>query len=440
MRPVIAIAAAAGLLTAAPAAQAVEWSRAQVVTRSVVPESRPDVAVNRRGESLVAYRTPAGRGHYGDALEVVRRGRDGRLGEPQRIGRGMVTGFAVALADDGRAFAIWEREQLENDLAHTVLLAEAPPGGRFGRPRIVEDECCSSPQDFSLATAAGRAVAVYGDRYSISVLARGPGGRFGERVRLSSGIPDLAMNERGEAFVSWLDGEEIVSVPVRDGVVGERRAVPVAGEKGYLRTGLGAAGTLVLSWQGMPQEMFGFDRFFGPLHARTVPASGEPTPVVDVLTAPRSDREGAHHPELAVARDGSGVAVYHRIRWPGHNTYPVLGRVFAARLTPAGRRPRPPQPLSARSRVSTWPRVATDRRGRTVAVWQEVRKDSLDRPARLMAAAAGRGGPFGRPRALASPVQESPGYTLAAGGGRFVVAYQRQIGEKRFALAVREGR
>lgn len=450
--PVLLVAIVVALVIAPPAG-AVTWSRAEVVESVRTVRPFPRAVTNARGEAVIAYYgTSRSNGAYGSALKIVRRGRDGRLRRPETLDDDLAGAYDVSLGADGRAYVLWVREQREDDLTRDVVFAEAAPGQPFGRPRVIESNFGSWPDEVRLATVGGHVLAAYNANRSVTIITRAPGGQFSPPVRVEhvTSTPSIAVNERGDAIVSWpgreVDGQDdsaaaLVGVSVREGKLGPRRVLAHTGEyTGYLRTGLTPGGGLLAAWQSSYEEVYGIDREYAAIRAAAAPAEGPAAqPFLVSEAAERSNREGPQHPVLTVAPDGSGVVAWQRVLRPQEIRYPLSGTVYAAPVSAKGRAGRP-QALSSPRRIGTAPRVATDGRGRTVVVWEEVPRDSLSRPVELMTAAAGRAARFARSRTLAAR-SERPEQASVTGHPRgFLLVYRRDRGERGSAIVLRSGR
>jgi hypothetical protein len=433
----------------APAAQAVSWSPPQQISRSERFIDSVRLGSNARGEAVCAYLSMPRRDVSGDSLTAVRRSARGRITHRQSLDLGTAYDPSVAIDPDGRAFVAWSRENPDDDTDYDIVVAEAPPGKRFGRPEVVADGILGRPDGLQMARAGGQTIVAYNESSSIMISARKDGGQFGEprRFDYTFADPKIAVSPSGDALVSWLgtlepqrrfSSRRLVGVPITGGVVGERQAMAPTGRASALEVLLGARGRVTALWQGSDPQIYASDREFGPIkfaRGRIDRAFAGPGFVSRRVGTSR--RSGPQYPSAAAGADDSVLTAWHEIVHPADNTFPLGGAVYASQRTGSGRFSGPRR-LSRSAAISTFPSVAVNGRSTGLVVWSEAPRDSLTFPRKLVAAER-RAGRFSSPHAVTGPGERVTANVLRAHRDGFLVAYLRARG-KRADVYLRESR
>jgi hypothetical protein len=181
------------------------------------------VAVDGRGEVVVAYQRERGRARTIEARLLGR-----RLGRPQALGpqRGLVD-LSAATAPGGRAVVAWGSQDVgeEANEAYRVYAAVRSAGSaRFGGAQTLDGGGPAIRPDGRVALAVGRdgaAIVAWssplgaysaGVRSAVRMASAGPRGRFGAQRELapSGAVGDAAIGADGAAIVVWsqVAGEE----------------------------------------------------------------------------------------------------------------------------------------------------------------------------------------------------------------------------------------
>lgn len=338
------------LAAATPADAAAAWQPPFTLSAPGQEATLPELAIDRRGNALVVWQRgdrPA-RGIYAAARPA-----GAAFGAPLEIsGRGGAPD--VGFDSRGEAIAVWHRHGPSPGPCPLCVEASfRPAGGLFGLPERVP------------ATGAQPQLAV-GPRGEALVLVRHPGGiakpirasfrpaggRFGGERKLGggqTGTPRVAFDARGRAVAVWSRGVRILSAfrPRRGGFRGPH---DVSG--GDLpRLAVDRRGNALAVWRRgvFPKARVRVafrpaGRRFGRARTLSGPDAGDET-------------------DVAFDRRGNALAVWWRRSPNGRNF-----RVQAA-FRPAGSRFRKPRTIARVRRRVAEPRVAFDRRSNALVAW-----------------------------------------------------------------------
>lgn len=187
------------------------WGASQVISTTTEAQGYPALAVNRRGEAVVAWQQGASPSQH---VWAVLRPAGGPFGAAQRVSQAASSmPFPSAAMDDwGRAYVLW-RLASSNQILFALRLA----GGPWGAVESVRDSTERSTYQASLAVdRAGNAHAVWGDyrevgNANIYASYRPAGGPWSANVRVNDDYGDGAMHYdptvtvdgAGNAIAAW---------------------------------------------------------------------------------------------------------------------------------------------------------------------------------------------------------------------------------------------
>lgn len=328
----------AGALTLAVAAMtATSASAAPLGPPQVLATAPMEMALvaagDRDGNAVLVLR-PGG----GAPVVFERQAGGGWSGPAALPGRGVRPSLQVAAAGSGAAAIVWRRA--DYGAIQATLRA---PGGTFGAPVTVAGPSAGGVRHPTLGVdARGGAVVAYqagvlqrsqrqgGARIEVAVHRPGAGG-FGRPVVLTrgpAGAPALAVNDDGNAVVSWRRGARVEVVSITAGRVGETRVLGRAYGSWNPGVAIGRGGDAVVAWSSLRNESRppAVERFVAASVRRGRDRFARP----DVLT---SD-ETARYVHAAVAEDGRAM-----VAWASWMPNPV---VRAAVARPGARRFAPP--------------------------------------------------------------------------------------------------
>lgn len=267
LRCLVAAGALAGAMAAPTIARADPWSSPAVLAGALpqrnLPDRFPVAAVNRHGQSLVAWNRDAL--HFRGVVVATGTAR-GRFSHPRQLTRtGSVAGAAIA--DDGTAVLVWQ----ERDGSPRASVRHAR--GRFGRPQHISG---SLRGIFSVPRVAvdrsGNALVVWTRSFGagsqrmeqVQVVSLRAGGAFGSVSTLGAGIDArVALNARGDAVVSWTNVVEtggVFPVPFSRTSVAQVAIRPAGGTFAApatvsatptfgVRAAIGDGGTVAAAWE-----------------------------------------------------------------------------------------------------------------------------------------------------------------------------------------------
>ncbi len=207
LRCLVTAGALAGAMAAPAIVRADPWSSPAVLAGALpqrnLPDRFPVAAVNRHGQSLVAWNRDVL--HIRGVVVATGTAR-GRFAHAQQLSRTGLT-RAAAIGDDGTAIVVWE----ERD--GSIQAAVRRSHGRFGRPQRISRSLRGM---FSIPSVAvdrsGNALVAWTRSFrsgatpidQVQVVTYRAGRAFGAPVALGSGIgARVALNARGDAVVSW---------------------------------------------------------------------------------------------------------------------------------------------------------------------------------------------------------------------------------------------
>jgi hypothetical protein len=371
--------AAAALLAPAPApASAATWTTPASLSGPAgtkrLPDDRvPEVAVNRRGESLAAW--PAKRGGGRTLLAAVGDAR-GRFGRPQRLGSGLLT--SVAMADDGTAFVVWTTVK-------GVHVAIRRRNGHFGRAQLIA-RATSKSSIFFASVAVDRAGTALVAWTAIS----GTGAPGGNLVEVSR----LAVRPRSGRF----------SAPRTIGMGGAAAAFD---ESGHI------VASVVMSTQSGGTFPIPFSR---TSVAQMVAGGVRGGPFSAPVTLSASPTYGLG---MAIGNAGEIGMAWEVAFGPESDPY---GQIQTTIGTAAGVFEAPVNAPVARAERSFAPRVAFGAAGELVTIWQEKLHRNTDFAAPLYWAARRPGMPFGPRQTLAAADITQPALA-STGDGRALMVW-----------------
>ena len=385
LRRILVLALAAGTLLAPAGAFAAGWTRPVGLSgpagASRLPDERvPEVAVNRRGESIAAW------GAKSDSQTILVASGDarGRFGRPERVGRGYLS--SVAIADDGTAFVAWAQ-------GRAIKVAARPRNRQFAAPQTL---AVSEGKSFVFAPTIdvdhrGNALVAWTARRG----AAAPGDTLGERV-------EMVFRRRGRTF-----GAPTTIAAGAGSVVFDEDDRVVAAVKLSAQSG----GTFPVPFvrTSVAQVVSGSPR--GPF---TAPVTLSASPTSDVRMA-------------------IGVKAEVGIGWesafgPESDPYGPIQTSIGA---PTGRFVAPVNAPVARADRAFGPLVAFGGAGELVTIWQENVHPSSDFAAPLYWAARRAGAPFG-PRSILAGADVTQPVLASTGDGRAVMVWS--FGSLRSAL------
>jgi hypothetical protein len=367
---------AAGAMAVPTVSRAASWTH-PVVLAGPLPKASfldrsPTVAINHRGQSLVAWNADPAHGRRVVVAIGTARGRFGAAVLLSRTG----TVRAAALADDGTAIVVWE----ERD--HSIRAAVRSAGGRFGHAQRI----------------SGTA-----------------GGTFS--------VPTIAVDRASNVLVAWTrsfrvgsrgtEKVEVVSRPAG------RAFSPVAtiGEGQDVRVAFNARGDAVASWMNVVQT----GGTFPVPYTRTSVAQVATRPVRGTFGAPATvSGSPTWGVSSALTDEGTVGVVWEQANGPETDPYGAIQTSTQA----LGGAYEPPVAVPAVSaRRSFHPMILYGSRGELVALWQEkTHSTPFSQAAPLRWAARMPGGSFG-PRRTVTAAEAEYIQFAPTGDGRAVVAW-----------------
>ena len=384
LRSILVLAVAGGTLLAPAGAYAASWTRPAALSgpagTSRIPDERvPEVAVNRRGESIAAW------GAKSDSQTILVASGDarGRFGRPERVGRGYLS--SVAIADDGTAFVAWAQRR-------AIKVAARPRSRHFGRPRTL-----AVSKGKSSISAPTMDVDRRGNTLVTWTVGRGsaaPGGMLVERV-------ELVFRRKGRTFgapMTIAAGAGSVVFDEHDRVVA---AVELSTSGGPL-PGPFASTSVAQVVSGSPRGPF------------TAPVTLSASPTYDV--------------RMAIGVKAEVAIAWESAFGPESNPYGPIQTSIGA---PTGRFEAPVNAPVARADRAFGPLVAFGGEGELVTIWQEKVHPGSGSAAPLYWAARRAGRPFG-PRTILAGADVTQPALASTGDGRAVMVWS--FGSLRSAL------
>jgi hypothetical protein len=185
------------------------WGTGRVISSNLSGDAQlPQVAVDPDGNATVVWMQAEGavQGIWACRYEV-----GSGWGAPQRVDSSDARAWNPQVATDsaGRALVVWV--QGGGGVGNAVWSSRYEPGTGWGAAQVLQD-AGNSNAAFVAMDRAGNAVAVWdqsdGIRYNVWARACGAGGEWGvpqpvESGDGSTGTPQLAMDEAGNAVVAW---------------------------------------------------------------------------------------------------------------------------------------------------------------------------------------------------------------------------------------------
>ncbi len=168
----------------------------------------PVVAVNTKGDGLIAWMQSVDHGEY--AIDASYRPAGGTWSQPVAVsqGEGSDDEPVIKLAPDGEALAAWRHPEGK----HMVIQAATKPaGGEWEAPVMLSNDERNSLQPSVAIDAAGEAVAVWEHEVHAEVVQyaiKAPGGGWSAAATLSESPANLfnaqvAMNPAGQTIAIW---------------------------------------------------------------------------------------------------------------------------------------------------------------------------------------------------------------------------------------------
>jgi hypothetical protein len=389
---VVAIAAGA-----APAPAAPTW----LAPVTLGPSEAPRVALNERGDAVVAWVSHGVDGLDGRVMATFRPA-GGTFEPAQTVSDPNHHGFAgggpdVAIDGQGNAIAVWTLSDDDGGSNSRIQAAFRPVGGAFGLPQTIfapGSDTGFLPSIDMASDSAGNAVVVWdrsdGTHIRIQAAFRAPGGVFEGTQTISEPGQDargaqVAINAQGEAVASWgrfdgTRGHTQVAFRPPGGGFGSPQTISDPTEDGFTGgVAIASSGDALALWKGV-----------GPCHpgpctehvrAAFRPAGGAFGSPVDISGA----GAGCDCPEPTpgVGFDAQGNAVATWIQDPGS----ANSRAQAS-FRPAGGSFGGPQELGPAGSGQEGQRLAVNAEGDAIVVWPRAGQP-------LQAAFRPAGGTFG---------------------------------------------
>jgi len=280
----------------ADAASGSPFGRSRVVSAGIVAGGwSPSVAVNRRGETVVAWPRAccAWRAHAADlaqlstAIVVRRAGTDGHFGPIEVVQRGDASISRVVIGPDGTVAAMWHR--CGRDVCNLLQVRVARRGHALGPVQTLSRDPTAS--GVRLLAVSGRLVAVWEElnegprsvtvRYAVA----GTSGRFGKVRVLAAAARDLSgaiATAVGDVTIAYgtADGRGAIATLAR-AANGFAPPTLLTGDcLSGSRLANGAGGTIAIcsSWEGRTETLEVARRtttgLFGPARAVALPDLG----------------------------------------------------------------------------------------------------------------------------------------------------------------------
>jgi hypothetical protein len=261
----VALALAAALLLAAPAARAsftppttlVAGDYAVgIVAATDAQGATTAVVVGAGGRKL--FRRPSSTAPWPAAT-------------PLRSDAGTPVGPVVAAAGAGAAALAWRVDRPRRYQAIVAMAAD--PGGVLGEPVVVSPSDANGVRHPAVAVGAdGSAVLAYNTgtravhlsmRGGIAISLRAPGGAFETPVVVDatpSLAPAVAIADDGRGVVAWIRDRRVwaVSVDASSGTVGTPKALTPAGNFGSAVVAAGPDGAATVAWYTQPRDVPGY--------------------------------------------------------------------------------------------------------------------------------------------------------------------------------------
>jgi hypothetical protein len=257
----------------------------------------PQVATNARGDAVVV--APRQAPHHSAGIEVAVRSAAGAFSPPQSIS-GNENAFEprVAMNERGDALVAW---RVDSERGCSVRAAFHRAGGAWSGPRTLSDKSvfCESGSHRVAIDARGDAVVVWfaqrGRPLFVEAIERGAGGRWGARVVLARArtveSPEVGMDASGDAIVAWsAEGHEWTRTLRAGRRAPAARMVPQS-EGLAASLAVDPAGDALLAWRGRGGIVAAAKRSTRKDWQTSAVASGRSTMVADPIAAidPRGD-------------------------------------------------------------------------------------------------------------------------------------------------------
>ena len=200
-------------LTGATSAQAAPtWL--SPTTRASTSSSQADAAIDNRGNVLVVWTQSNG---ANNVIKASFRPTGGSYGTPLTLSAAGQNADSPHVEFDGagNAFVVWHRFNGTNNV---VQLRRKPAGGSFGAVEDLTASSVNSTYPQIDASSNGTAVVAWLTGGVVQALVRSPSGSYGPTTPLSAAgvnvsLPtppvDVAMNDAGDALISWTRGSNL---------------------------------------------------------------------------------------------------------------------------------------------------------------------------------------------------------------------------------------
>jgi hypothetical protein len=429
VRVLLGAAAVAALTGVAAGAAAGRWGGPKFVSADGwMATDALALAVDRQGEALLVWEAcdlaTAGCYHQVQARTLTRRGRLGPVVNVSELGPAVALPKAAS-DDHGDTVVAWEQHD-----THTNWRIAARRVGRNGSLgsilMLTPDGAIGSNPQVAVA-ASGRALVVWTEYQasaasgSWSTVARNvfAGGSVGPRIELGGGSPEapaVAIDRRGVAVVAWTDYTQVFARRI-----GPRGVTPLR-VLASGRSSRGGPATVRVTVDNNGDTAVSFRQSAGKwpgVFLRHWRRGGSLGPLLAV--SPPRHENGFHH-SLASEADGDSIVFWTRAL-PG-DRFAVYGRSVSrtgrlGRVVDVGH--------------GDFPDVALADDGDGVAVWHYPDDDVMNavRISTISAATM-----IGRPRKLATNGRFAQ--AAAAPGGRVVVVWQLNFAPNRIQAAARD--
>jgi hypothetical protein len=200
------------VLVTATRAPGGRWSAPVALTSD---ESEPGLAVNGRGDAVLAWIGSDPADHAREVVQASFRRAGGRFSDPVTIAAGHLNWPpSVAIDARGDAAVTWNQEEPRGPFPGPIFVAERPAGGGWSAPRRLSGRQERTYSPVIAMSGRGSAVVAWTrmnkrDDRQVGVVAtvRSPDGRWSPPQRVSSardGQPALALDSDGNATMAWV--------------------------------------------------------------------------------------------------------------------------------------------------------------------------------------------------------------------------------------------
>jgi hypothetical protein len=290
--PLITLGLVALLATPGSAAAALGWRPPVDVTPAGGTDVDPSVAVNSKGDAVVAWSEV--HDSYNSSVKIARRQSGGAFGHPTLISdpagtyqwpnpaamTGQNTDPSVAISESGDVAVVWLRSAPPPDPS-PVDLVEAwalPAGGTTGERKALSNGSTTPHYARVAFDGAGNATAFWRQDDRISTAVRPAGGKFGPpqliaNPGISAQDPDYAVAENGDAVAVWGDYGAVYGAVRKGGeAFGAPKLLNTPQDKlAVQHAAIDSRGNATIVWVQRPDAY----SFFGSVMTSFRPAGGD---------------------------------------------------------------------------------------------------------------------------------------------------------------------